>query len=182
MNSKIVIIILSSIIVIQMIAGVLILKRGPMPGPPIPQFGFMDEGMGMRMGMGKQHMRGNRFGRAFCEPGFMKDTLSLNQNQIDRIAELNKKFDKEFTGYTALIDPEREKLKNMLESKTYDMNSIKEQLKKIEAYNLEIHMLRIKQGKEISEILTPEQMNILHSERDRFFEKMKKRPGGPQDD
>ncbi len=175
MKNRIIIIVLSSIIVIQMIAGIFILRRDRMQGPPLPPFGFMED----RMGMGKhQMMKGNRFGRSFCEPEFMKDKLSLNQNQIDKITELNNKFDSEFSGYVKLIEPEKNKLKSMLDSNTNDMNAVKAQLKKIEDINVEIHLLRIKQGKEISEILTPDQMNKLRDERKMLFENMQKNRGG----
>lgn len=182
MKSKTIIIILSSVIVIQMIAGVFILRREYIQGPPLPPFGFMEDGMGPRMGMGmrmkKNQMMGNRFGGQFCDPAFMEEKLNLNQNQTDRINDLNKKFDTEFAGYIKLIDPERQKLKDMLDSNTSDMKAVKEQLKKIEDLNIEIHMLRIKQGKEISGILTPEQMNTLRNERKMMFEKMQKNHGG----
>ncbi len=176
MNNRIIIIILSSVIVIQMIAGVFILRRDRMQGPPLPPFGLMEGRMGMEMG--KHHMKGNRFGRSFCEPEFMKEKLSLNQNQIDKITGLNNKFDSEFSGYVKLIEPEKKKLKEMLDSSTSDMNAVKLQLKKIEDINVEIHLLRIKQGKEISEILTPDQMKILHEERKMFFDKMEQNRGG----
>lgn len=176
MNKKIVIIILSSIIVIQMIAGVYILRRDRIQGPPLPPFGFMEDRM--ERGMGRNKMMGNRMGRSFCEPEFMKDKLSMNQNQIDKITQLNKKFDTEFTGYVKLIEPEREKLKSMLDDKTNDMNAVKEQLKKIQSIDLEIHMLRIKQGKEISGILTPDQMKLLHDERRMLFDNMQRNRGG----
>lgn len=176
MNNRIIIIILSSIVVIQMVAGIFILKRDPMHGSPMPPFGFMEDRMDGDMG--KHHMRGNRFGKSFCEPEFMEGKLSLNQDQKDRINELNKKFDTEFSGYIKLIDPERKKLKDMLDNNTSDMNAVKDQLKKIESLNVEIHLLRIKQGKEISEILTPEQMQILRAERKNLFEKMQKEHGG----
>ena len=175
MNNRIIIIILSSIIVLQVIAGVFILRRDPMQGPLLPPFGFMEDRMNMEAG--KRHMKGNKFGRYFCEPEFMKEKLSLNQNQIDKISELNKKFDTGFSGYIKLIDPERKKLKDMLDNNTSDMAAVKEQLKKIEAVNVEIHLLRIKQGKEISEILTPEQMNLLREERKTMFDKMQKEHG-----
>jgi Spy/CpxP family protein refolding chaperone len=176
MKSRTIIIILSSVIVIQMIAGVFILRREYIQGPPLPPFGFMEERMGIEPG--KRHMRGNRLGGSFCEPGFMRDKLSLNQDQTDRINDLNKKFDTEFTGYIKLIDPERQKLKDMLDSNTSDMREVREQLKKIGDLNIEIHMLRIKQGKEISGILTPEQMNTLRNERKMMFERMQKNHGG----
>jgi len=176
MNNRIIIIILSAVIVLQMIAGVFILRRDRIQGPPLPQFGFMEDGMGP--GMGKHRMMGNRFGRPFCEPEFMKDKLSLNQVQIEKITDLNKKFDNEFSGYVKQIEPERKKLKDMLENNIKDMDAVRDQLKKIEAINIEIHMLRIKQGKEISEILTPDQMKILRTERKAFFENMQKNHGG----
>jgi len=175
MKNRIIIIVLSSIVVIQMIAGVFILRREQIQTPPLPPFGFMEERTGGEME--KRQMRGNRFGRSFCEPEFMKDILSMNKNQIDKITDLNKKFDLEFFNYIKLIEPERKKLKDMLDSNTTDMNAVKEQLKKIESINVEIHLLRIKQGKEISQILTPEQMNILRSERKMMFEKMQKNHG-----
>lgn len=178
MKNRTIIIILSSIIVIQMIAGIFILRRENIQGPPLPPFGFMEDRMEPGMGMGKRQKMGNRLGRQFCEPEFMNEKLNLNQNQTDRINDLNKKFDAEFAGYIKQIDPERQKLKDMLDSNTSDMKSVKEQLKKIEALNIEIHMLRIKQGKEISEILTPEQMNTLRNERKMLFDKMQKNHGG----
>jgi len=176
MKSRIIIIILSSIIVIQMIAGIFILRRDPMHGPLLPPFGFIEDRMGMEIG--KHHMKGNKFGGPFCEPEFMKEKLSLNREQIDKITELNKKFDTEFSGYVKLIDPERKKLKDMLDNNITDMNVIKNQLKKIEAINIEIHLLRIRQGIEISKTLTSGQMNLLHEERKMLFEKMQKNHGG----
>ncbi|PKL17277.1 MAG: hypothetical protein CVV49_11950 [Spirochaetae bacterium HGW-Spirochaetae-5] len=176
MNSRIIIIMLSAIIVIQMAAGVFILKRNNVTGPSSPPFGFMEDRMGMEPG--KHRMMGNRFGRSFCEPDFMKDRLAMNQEQMERITALNKKFDTEFAGYIALIEPEKKRLKTLLDNDTDDMTAVKEQLKKIEALNVEIHLLRIKQGKEISQILTPEQMDILRGERKMLFEKMRRNHGG----
>jgi Spy/CpxP family protein refolding chaperone len=176
MNSRIIIIILSSIIVIQMIAGVFILRRDKIEGPPPPPFGFMEERLDRDNS--KSRRMGNRFGQSFCEPEFMKDKLSMNQEQIDKITDLNKKFDTEFAGYISLIKPENKKLRALLDNDTGDMAAVKEQLKKIEALNVEIHLLRIKQGREISQILSPEQMKILKGERKMLFEKMKRNHGG----
>ncbi len=176
MNSRIIIIILSAVIVIQMAAGVFILKRDKMEDPPTSPFGFMEDRIGMEPG--KHRMKGNRFGRSFCEPEFMKERLSMNQEQMDKITDLNKKFDSEFAGYINLIKPEKKKLKALLDNDTDDMTLVREQLKKIEALNVEIHLLRIKQGKEISQILSLEQMNILKDERKTLFEKMKRNHGG----
>lgn len=177
MNNRILIIILSVIIVLQMATTLFILKKEPLQGPPPPPpLGFMEDdrgpGMGMEMRMGKHHMKGNRFGQPFCEQDFLKDKLSLDQKQIEKIDDLNRKFDVEFSRYIAQIEPERKKLKDILDRDVTDLKAVREQLKKIEDINIEIHLLRIKQGKEISGILTSEQMNKLRKERNMFFEKI----------
>ena len=180
MKSKTVIIILSSIIIIQIIGGILILNfilnrerelsRNLMLSP------FLDMHDRSDMPYGKHHFKkGNRFGGRFSEPEFMKEKLSMNQDQVERIAELNKKFDSEFSSYIKLIKPEREKLKGMLKSEgNIDFDAVRQQLKRIDDISIEINMLRIKQGSEISKILTPDQIKILRSERKIFFDKMQK--------
>jgi len=183
MNSRIVIIVLTSIIIIQMIAGLYIINRPQHPYQPGDFIGMMDDDRGI--GMGKQyklhkHMKGNRYGMPFCEPGFMRNKLLLNQEQIEKISMLNKKFEEEFSGFSSKIRPEKEKLKKLLESNTDDLNAVRNQLKIIEDINVEIHLLRIKQGRQISKILTPDQMNILRDERKQLFEKMRGNPGGPR--
>ena len=118
---------------------------------------------------------GNKFGKNFSDPEFMKEKLSINQEQFEKITELNKKFDSEFSSYNNLIKPERDKLKGMLKSdENVDFDAVKQQLKKIEDINVEINLLRIKQGNEISKILTPEQMKILKAERKLFYDNMQK--------
>lgn len=178
MNNRVIIIVLSSIIVIQMIAGIFLLKREPGMPPPLPPFGIEDDRGGPGMGMKKHQMPGNRFGRPFCEPGFMKEKLSLSSEQTVKIEALNRKFDAEFTSYLKKIGPERDRLKRLLDDNSTDMNRVREQLKKINDLDIEIHMLRIKQGKEINSILTPEQLDILKNERKMFFEKMDRNRGG----
>ena len=176
MKSKTVIIILSSIIIVQIICGIFILKRerdisrNLMFSP----FGMMHDRFDAPHG--KRHFKKwNRFGGMFNEPEFMKEKLLMNQEQIEKVTSLNKKFDAEFASYINLIKPEREKLKEMLKNKgNIDFDAVKQQLKKISDIGIEIHLLRIKQGNEISKILTPEQMEILKSERKIFFDKMKK--------
>jgi len=174
MKSKTVIIILSSIIVIQIIAGIFILTRERQltRNLELSPLGVMQE----KSGDGKQFSgKGNRLGEIFSEPGFMKEKLSMNQVQIEKVTALNKKFDSEFSAYSNIIRPEREKLKEMLKNESnIDFDAVKKQLKKIGNINTEIQLLRIKQGGEISKILTPEQMKTLRSERKLFFNKLQK--------
>ena len=179
MKSKTVIIILSAIIIIQIIGGVFILKRERklMGNLMLSSSGVIEDKSDIIFGQYFSR-KGNKFGGMFSEPEFMKEKLSMDNVQIEKITELNKKFDSEFSSYSNLIKPEREKLKEMLKNESnIDFDAVKKQLKKIEDIRVEINLLRIKQGGEISKILTPEQMKILQSERKLFFDKMRKQHG-----
>jgi Spy/CpxP family protein refolding chaperone len=102
----------------------------------------------------------------------------MDKVQIEKITELNKKFDDQFSSYTDLVKPERDKLKKMIKNKdNIDFDAVKAQLKKIEDISIELNLLRIKQGNEISKILTPEQMKKLRSERKSFFDRMQEHHG-----
>ena len=179
MKSKTIIIILSSIIVIQIIGGIFILKRERefTRNLMLSPFGVMQDRLDMAHGK-YPFRKGNKFGGMFSEPEFMKEKLSMDQVQVEKITELNKKFDSEFSSYINLVKPEREKLKGMLKNEdNIDLDAVKQQLKKIDDIGIEINLLRIKQGSEISKILTPEQMKILRSERKMFFDNMQKQHG-----
>lgn len=170
MKSRTVIIILSSIILIQLIAGVFILtKRDRFYRSFAPSM-FMNDKTGFS---GMHYGRGNRFGRHFCEPEFMRDRLALEQEQIDKINELNSKFEDEFLRHTRLAEPEKKKLRDMLKSNSIDMDLVRKQLEKMKTIDIDMQMLQIKQGKEISEILSAEQMRKLRLERKNFFETMR---------
>ncbi len=177
MNSRIIIIILSSVIVILVAANLMMFRpdrRPPfMPGPGAE---FMIDEPGMP---GKGHMPGNRFGKNFCGPDFMKERLNLASGQIEKIEKLNKKFESETSALFIRLDPERDKLRSILgRSDKPDMNEVKKTLERIAMMNVELQLLRIKQGSEIDGILSPDQKKLLHSERKMFFERMHRRPGG----
>ena len=178
MNSRIIIIILSVIIAILVTVNILMFRdhREPplMPGPGIgPE--FMDEGPGMK---GRPHMPGNRFGRNFCGPDFMRDKLNLNSGQIAQIEDLNRKFAEENASIFHNMEPEKEKLRTILQnSDKPDMDEVKKSLEKMAALNVELQLLRIKQGREIDSILSAEQKKNLRNERNMFFERMQRRHG-----
>ena len=179
MKSKTVIIILSLIIIIQIIGGIFILSREKKLSRNLmlSPFGIMQDRFDAAHSK-YPSKKWNKLGGIFYEPEFMKEKLSMDQAQIEKVTELNKKFDPEFSSYTELIKPEREKLKRMLKNEdNIDFDAVKQQLRKISDINIEIHLLRIKQGNEISKILTPEQMRILESERKILFDKTQKRSG-----
>lgn len=179
MNSRIIIIILSVIIAILVTVNIMMFRDyreprfmlGPGGGPE-----FMDEGPGMRSG---HHMPGNRFGRNFCGPDFMREKLNLSSEQVAKIEELNRKFGEENDVIFRNMKPEKEKLKSILQkSDKPDMNEVRKTLEKMASLNIELQVLRIKQGSEIDSILSAEQKKILRSERNMFFGRMQRRNGG----
>ncbi len=144
---------------------------GPGGGPE-----FMDEGPGMRSG---HHMPGNRFGRNFCGPDFMREKLNLSSEQVAKIEELNRKFGEENIILFRSMEPEKEKLRSILQKNDKpDITEVRKSLEKMASLNVELQILRIKQGSEIDSILSAEQKKILKSERNRFFEKMQRGRGG----
>lgn len=177
MNSRIIIIILSVIIAILVTVNILMFREHrEAPFMPGPGPGFMDNGPGMP---GRHHMQGNRFGRNFCSPDFMKEKLNLSSEQIARIEDLNTKFDKETSVLFEQLKPEKERLKVILsESDKPDMNEVKKTLERMSSLNVELQLLRIRQGCDIDRILTEEQQNTLRRERNMFFERMQRKRGG----
>lgn len=179
MNSRIIIIILSVIIAVLVTVNIMMFRdhREPafIPGPGGgPE--FVDEGPGMRSG---HHMPGNRFGRNFCGPDFMREKLNLSSEQVAKIEELNRKFGEENIILFRSMEPEKEKLRSILQKNDKpDIIEVRKSLEKMASLNVELQILRIKQGSEIDSILSAEQKKILKSERNRFFEKMQRGRGG----
>ncbi len=180
MNSRIIIIILSAVIVILTAVNVVMFRADrhpPFMQGPGPE--FMDDGPGPG---GRHHMPGNRFGRNFCGPDFMRERLNLDSGQIEKIEALNLKFETETSSLFEKLRPEREKLRELLRAGNEpDMKEVKKILEQIAGINVELQMLRISQGKKIDSIMTPEQKKLLHRERKTFFEKMKRRNGRRDD-
>jgi len=177
MNNRIIIIILSVIIAILVTINILMF-RGHSEPPFMPGYGpeFMDERPGMK---GKHNMPGNRFGGNFCGPDFMREKLNLSSEQIKRIEELNKNFAEENEAIFRGMRPEKERLRNILRrSDKPDMTEVRKALEKMALMNVELQILRIRQGSEIDSILTDDQKKVLRSERDMFFERMQRRHGG----
>ncbi len=179
MNSRIIIIILSVIIAVLVTVNIMMFRdhREPqfMPGPGGgPE--FLDEGPGMK---GRHPMPGNRYGRNFCGPDFMREKLNLSAQQISTIEELNRKFGEENKILFRAMEPEKERLRSILQKNDKpDITEVKKSLEKMASLNVELQILRIKQGSEIDSILSAEQKKILKSERNRFFEKMQRGRGG----
>jgi len=176
MNNRIIIIILSALVVILVSINIFMMRRGGEP-PFMPGHGpeFISEGPGMMRG--GPHMPGNRFGRNFCGPDFMKEKLNLNDDQIKRIESLNTKYNEESSKYFRDLKPEQDKLRNIIGTANPDLAEARRILERMAALNVELHLVKIRQGSEIDGILTPEQKERLHSERRMFFEKRRMRPG-----
>lgn len=172
MNNRIIIIILSSIIVLLVtfgfVSGIYSPGKSSWQGR---QHGWMMDPMGP--------------GRPFCTPEFMRDKLELSEEQISKITILNDTFEKEHERLFKSTLPYRDKLRELLKQDNPDMNQVRKLLEKISAADVEIQILRIKQGRTISSMLTPEQNEKLRREH-RMSRKMMgpdgpgPGPGGPR--
>jgi len=165
MNNRITVIILSAVIVILVVFGIVYDRRIRGDFAPFPGFGHHDR---MMQGMP---------GRKFCTPEFMKERLNLSDEQIEKIMVLNETFDREHEQLIRKVEPEQELLRRVLASDNPDMKEVRAILERIGAVNIDIHMLRINQGRTISTILTPEQKEKLDKER-RMHRGMGPGPGG----
>lgn len=165
MNKKILVIIISSLILIISILGIL-MRRGIVPGCD-----FSDNRNRPMNMQGSDHMmRGNRIGRNFCSPRFMRQKLNLEESQIEKIQVLNEKFNREHNSYDLKKQPLKKELKELLRKQNpEDLKEIRSLLEKIYEVNIELRMIRIRQGMEISKILSPDQMKMLRGERRRMF-------------
>lgn len=167
MNKKIIIIVISSAVILISLLGILS-RRDIIPGPPLPGFtGEQDQRPRGR----RQMMKGNRIGRHFCSPEFMKERLELKEEQINRIEELNANFASEYRTLNRKIRPQRTELKKILGESNPDLARVRKLLEEIYSVNIELRMIRIRQGIEISKILTQEQNEKLSQERKKTFRK-----------
>ena len=125
----------------------------PPPGGP-PHEGFSSRPV--------MHPRGNPYGRDFCNPEFMRNRLELNEEQISAVEKLNTRFDKEYSRFNRELMPLHNKLKEILKNPEPDMDLVREIMKQISDLELEVRILRISQGAEISKIIPPQKMEMLH--------------------
>ncbi len=161
MNNKLILIIITGIIA-SFAMGAFFSRNFHMspPGGPPPE-GFSDRPV--------MHPRGNPFGRDFCNPEFMRNRLELTEKQIEAVEKLNSRFDNEYSRYNRELQPMRENLKEILSKPDPDMNQVRETLKQMSDLELEIRILRISQGAEISKIIPPQKMEMLHHERKMMY-------------
>ena len=153
MNNRITVIILSAVIVLLVAFGIIYDRKMRNPFGPFPGYRHHDS---MMRGMGP--------GRNFCTPEFMKERLNLTEEQIAKINVLNETFDREHDLLMKKIEPERENLRILLKQENPDMKQVRVILEKIGTVNIDVHILRINQGRIISTILNPEQKEKLERE------------------
>ncbi len=157
MNNKLVLIIITGIIA-AFALGAFFSRNFHMPQPD----GHQPEGFSHRPVM---HPRGNPFGRDFCNPEFMRNRLELTEQQIEAVEKLNIRFDNEYSLFNKELRPLQDKLREILKDPNPDMNLVRETMKQISDLELEIRILRISQGAEISKIIPTDKMEVLHHER-----------------
>ncbi|HRS63722.1 MAG TPA: Spy/CpxP family protein refolding chaperone [Spirochaetota bacterium] len=171
-SNRIIIIILSVIVILLVIINIALL-RGPRPLPLREPGKFFGDGRAP-MFMERGDMPGHRLGRNFCSPEFMEQRLRLSAEQKEKINRLNDKYEKDLSSFFDNSRELRDKLKEILQKDgDPDYNVVRTLLEKISSINVEIQLMRIKQGKEIDSILTQKQREILQKEREMMFRRMR---------
>lgn len=134
-------------------------------GPDSPR-----DDMGMR-GHGDGEFR-HHHGEAMCfgDEKFMKEKLSLNEEQIDKIGKINLEFRKLQMEEREKLQPKKIMLRKLLLNETINLREVKKLLKEISDVEVEIRLNRIRHRIEIEKVLTPEQKKKLKQEKRRFRE------------
>jgi Spy/CpxP family protein refolding chaperone len=172
MKNKLLLIIISGLVALLAL-GAFFTRNYFMPPPD----DMMNDGFRGRPVM---HPRGNPYGRDFCNPEFMRSRLALDENEIRAVEKLNIRFDEEYRQYNDQLRPLRDKLREILRNPDPDMKEVRKTLKQMSDIELEIRILRISQGAEISRIIPPDKMEMLHHERrmryrENFHNRMERR-------
>ena len=123
--------------------------------------GDPDDGPPMR---GPGHMgRGHHEGMFFGDPEVMKEKLSLTDEQVAKIGDINLNYKKKLLAIKEKVAPKRIKLAAMLLEDSVDLEKVRPMLKEISDLQVEIRMLRITQRLDIEKILTPAQRTKLRN-------------------
>ena len=123
--------------------------------------GDRDDGPPMR---GPEHMdRGHHEGMFFGDPDVMKEKLSLTEEQVQKIGEINLSYKKKLLAIKEKIAPKGIKLAAMLLEDNVDLEKVRPMLKEISDLQVEVRMLRIMQWLDIEKVLNPSQRTKLRN-------------------
>lgn len=127
---------------------------------PLPRHGdeeaLMDEGPGHR-----DHHRERMW---FGDPEHMKKEIGLSNKQIEKIEEINLKFQKQLLEEREKMQPKRLELRKLLLEEKIDLEKVEKLLKEISEVEAEIRLARIKHRIEIEGLLTEKQKKKMKQE------------------
>ena len=102
-------------------------------------------------------------GPLFGNPERMKKELGLTDDQVKKIAEINKSHQMKKLDYREKLAPKDIQLKKLLLEDNVDMVRVRALLKEISDIRVEMQVLRIEHRLEIEKVLTPDQKAKMKS-------------------
>ncbi len=104
-------------------------------------------------------------GMFFGDPVRMKKDLNLSDEQVTKIANINKDHQKKMLDYKEKLAPKKIQLKKLLLEDSVDMARVRALLKEIGDLRVELQALRIEHRLDIEKVLTPEQKAKMRQHR-----------------
>lgn len=114
----------------------------------------------------------------FGNPERMKKELKLTDEQVKKIAAINRDHEKKMLEYRETLAPKEIRLKKMLLEDTVDIEKVRSLLKEIGDVKVDLRVLRIQHRLEIEKVLTPEQKAEMRRHRMNKMKKMGKDHAG----
>lgn len=110
-------------------------------------------------------------GMFFGDPVRMKKDLNLSDEQVTKIADINKDHMKKMLDYKEKLAPKKIQLKKLLLEDSVDMAKVRTLLKEIGDLRVELQALRIEHRLDIEKVLTPEQKAKMRQHRMHMMKK-----------
>ncbi len=104
-------------------------------------------------------------GMFFGDPVRMKKDLNLSDEQVTKIANINKEHAKKMLDYKEKLAPRKIQLKKLLLEDAVDMTRVRALLKEIGDLRVELQALRIEHRLDIEKVLSPEQKAKMRQHR-----------------
>ncbi len=122
-----------------------------------------------QMHRGEGMMRGGMMERGkercFGDRKFMRNTLNLNDGQIEQISMINDRYKGILIEFRDRLQPKKEELRGVLLTEIPDLDKVRIYLKEISEIEVELRIIKIKQSLEIEKIFTPDQRERMRKER-----------------
>ena len=142
----------------------------------ISQASLYAERVGPMSGGEKKCMK-EHGGPIFGDPARMQKDLGLTDEQVKKMADINRSHERKMLDYREKLAPKSIQLKKLLLDDVVDMAKVRSLVKEISDLRAELQILRIQHRLEIEKVLTPEQKAKMKQHR---MHMMKKRGFGPE--